>query len=98
MAPPGTNTAGMSIRAIAFRCAGIDLSQEEDNTMPKLTILGLDGTIYIGGDTHGLWTFIYDVYGNLWYERPSVNNWISLPGQRVYVVRVGNSVRKVYLN
>jgi hypothetical protein len=71
---------------------------EEDNTMPKLTILGLDGTIYINGDTHGLWTFIYDVYGNLWYERPAVNNWISLPGQRVYVVKVGNTVRKVFLN
>lgn len=71
---------------------------EEDNTMPKLTILGLDGTIYINGDTHGLWTFIYDVYGNLWYERPAVNNWISLPGKRVYVVKVGNTVRKVFLN
>ena len=67
-------------------------------TKPQLTILGLDGTIYIGGDTHGLWTFIYDVYGNLWYERPAVNNWISLPGQRVYIVRVGNTVRKVFLN
>ena len=71
---------------------------EEDNTMPKLTILGLDGTIYINGDTHGLWTFIYDVYGNLWYERPAVNNWISLPGKRVYVVKVGNTIRKVFLN
>lgn len=65
---------------------------------PQLTIVGLDGTIYIGGDTHGLWTFIYDVYGNLWYERPAVNNWISLPGQRVYIVKVGNTVRKIFLN
>ena len=63
-----------------------------------LHIVGLDGTIYIQGDTHGLWTFIYDVYGNLWYERPSVNNWISLPGPRVYVVKVGNKTRKVFLN
>ena len=72
----------------------IDAEQDE----PNLVITGLDGTIYIGGDTHGLWTFIYDVYGNLWYERPAVNNWISLPGQRVYVVKVGNTVRKVFLN
>ena len=71
---------------------------EEEGKEPQLTILGLDGTIYIEGDTHGLWTFIYDVYGNLWYERPAVNNWISLPGQRVYVVRVGDTVRKVFLN
>lgn len=71
---------------------------EEENNEPQLNILGLDGTIYIEGDTHGLWTFIYDVYGNLWYERPAVNNWISLPGKRVYIVRVGNTVRKVFLN
>ena len=73
-----------------------EIAEEQDE--PKLVITGLDGTIYIGGDTHGLWTFIYDVYGNLWYERPAVNNWISLPGQRVYVVKVGNTVRKVFLN
>lgn len=77
--------------------AAIKQVEEEDNEL-QLTILGLDGTIYIEGDTHGLWTFIYDVYGNLWYERPSVNNWISLPGQRVYIVKVGNTVRKVFLN
>lgn len=76
----------------------IELIEQENNDVPRLTILGLDGTIYIEGDTHGLWTFIYDVYGNLWYERPSVNNWISLPGQRVYIVKVGNTVRKVFLN
>ena len=45
-----------------------------------------------------MWTFIYDVYGNLWYERPAVNNWISLPGQRVYIVRVGEYIRKIFLN
>lgn len=71
---------------------------EDEETTPKLTITGIDGTIYISGDTHGLWTFIYDVYGNLWYERPAVNNWISLPGHRVYVVKVGDTVRKVFLN
>ncbi len=71
---------------------------EEPRPEGDLTIVGIDGTIYIKGDTHGMWTFIYDVYGNLWYERPSVNNWISLPGHRVYIVKVGNTVRKVYLN
>ena len=71
---------------------------EEERPEGKLNILALDGTIYIDGDTHGMWTFIYDVYGNLWYERPAVNNWISLPGPRVYIVRVGNTVRKVFVN
>ena len=71
---------------------------EEPRPEGDLTILGLDGTIYIDGDTHGMWTFIYDVYGNLWYERPAVNNCISLPGKRVYIVRVGDLVRKVLLN
>ena len=74
------------------------IEELEEETPHKLTIVGLDGTIYIGGDTHGLWTFIYDVYGNLWYERPAVNNWISLPGQRVYIVKVGDTVRKLFLN
>lgn len=71
---------------------------EEEFKEPQITILGFDGAIYIDGYNDGLWTFIYDVYGNLWYERPSVNNWITLPGQRVYIVKVGNTVRKVFLN
>ena len=74
--------------------------EEITNERPegKVTILGLDGTIYIQGDTRGMWTYIYDVYGNLWYKRPAGSNWISLPGQRVYIVKVGNTVRKVILN
>lgn len=63
----------------------------------ELTILGLDGSIHVKGDTHGMWTFIYDVYGNLWYERPTTSNWISLPGPRVYIVKVGDTVRKVMI-
>ena len=76
--------------------AAIEKIEEEPEI--ELNIVGIDGTIYIQGDTHGLWTFIYDVYGNLWYERPAVNNWISLPGPRVYIVRVGKTVRKVFVN
>lgn len=71
---------------------------EEPRPEGDINIVGLDGTIYVEGDTHGMWTFIYDVYGNLWYERPAVNNCISLPGPRVYIVKVGNKVRKVFLN
>ena len=70
----------------------------DDRPEGKVTILGLDGTIYIQGDTRGMWTYIYDVYGNLWYKRPAGRNWISLPGPRVYIVKVGDYVRKVILN
>lgn len=71
---------------------------QDERPEGKISITGLDGTIYIGGDTHGMWTFIYDVYGNLWYERPAINNCISLPGPRVYIVKVGDMVRKIGLN
>jgi len=72
--------------------------QELTDPQPQPRIFAYDGTIYILGDTHGMWTRIYDVYGNLWYERPSVTNWITnLPGGRLYIVCVGNVTRKVYL-
>ncbi|MBR6432228.1 MAG: hypothetical protein IKS64_05180, partial [Muribaculaceae bacterium] len=65
----------------------------------KIAITGYDGTIFIHGDTSGMWTYIYDVYGNLWYKRPSGTSrkWISLPGHRLYIVKVGDTVRKVML-
>ena len=73
---------------------------EEIEQGPKqdVHIVALDGTIYIEGDTHEQMTFIYDVYGNLWYERPAVNNTICLPDHRVYIVKVGDTVRKVIIN
>lgn len=67
----------------------------EEDEKSEIKIFGIDGTIYIDGDTRGMWTYIYDVYGTLWYRRPAVNHWISLPGPRVYIVQVGNTVRKV---
>ena len=73
------------------------IEEIEQEPQQDFKIVGLDGTIYIEGDTHGLWTFIYDVYGNLWYERPAVNNTISLPDHRVYIVKVGDTIRKVLL-
>lgn len=76
----------------------VAIEEIEQEPQQHFKIVGLDGTIYIQGDTHGLWTFIYDVYGNLWYERPAVNNTINLPDHRVYIVKVGNTVRKVLLN
>jgi len=86
------------LQLVATSSAPTAIEEVESKPEDNLTIVGVDGTIHIGGDTHGMWTFIYDVYGNLWYERPAVNNWISLPGQRVYIVMVGNKVRKLFLN
>ena len=34
----------------------------------------------------------------MWNKENDVKNWISLPGPRVYIVRVGNTVRKIFLN
>ena len=71
---------------------------EEERPEGKISILGVDGTIYIQGDTGGMWVYIYDVYGTLWYKRRASRNWISLPGPRIYIVKVGDTVRKVMLN
>ena len=74
------------------------IEEIEEETKPNISIVSIDGTIYIGGDTHGMWTAIYDVYGNQWYEGFSTRNWIGLPGPCVYIVRVGDTVRKVIVN
>ena len=74
------------------------IEEIEDETKDNVQIVSLDGTIYIDGDTHGMWTFVYDMYGNQWYEGPSVRNWINLPGPCVYVVKVGDTARKVIVN
>jgi hypothetical protein len=68
---------------------------EEDNPEGNISIVEIDGTIYIEGNTRRLWTYVYDMYGNLWYRRQYDRNWITLPGPMVYIVRVGNTIRKV---
>lgn len=78
--------------------APAEIQDLEDEAEPKFTIIGLDGMIYIKGDTHGLRMDVFDMYGHEWYCRSAVQNWIGLPGQRIYIVRVGNTVRKVLLN
>ena len=73
------------------------IEELEGESAPDFTIIGFDGMIYVDGDTHGLKMYVYDMFGREWYCRTAVNNWISLPGQRVYIVRVGDTVRKVLL-
>lgn len=63
---------------------------------PSITVL--DGVIHISGDNHGTWTTVYDCYGQLYYQRPSVDGVIStLPTGKVYIVIVGDYVQKVRL-
>lgn len=58
----------------------------------------IDGVLHIDGDNHGTWTTIYDMYGRLYYERPSNDGQvITLHRNRVYIVIVGNYVKKVFL-
>ena len=70
---------------------------EEESPENTITIVGVDGTIYIEGDTRGLWNYIYDVYGTLWYKRQYDRNWITMTEPGVYIVKVGDTVRKVIL-
>ena len=65
---------------------------------PQVTICVQGYDIWIVGDTRGMLVSIYDIYGTLWYEQPASTNVISLPGSRVYIVKVGKTVRKVIMN
>lgn len=80
--------------AISIGTSGVEEVIEEQH--PNIHVI--DGTIYISGDNHGKWTTVYDVYGNLYYQRPSINNVIGdLPRNKVYIVIVGKYVKKVFL-
>lgn len=73
------------------------LDDAEEDLKPQLTIYGYGNEIIINGETLGMTVFIYDMYGNLWYEHPASTNVFPLPGPCVYIVKVGNTVRKVYV-
>lgn len=85
----------MTVTVEANQTTGITTAVEEAE---HPTIHVIDGTIYISGDNYGKWTYVYDAYGNLYYQRPAVNNIIGdLPRNRVYIVRVGNYTKKIFL-
>lgn len=73
------------------------IEEIDQEPIDQPSILGIDGTIYVT-NSREQWVYIYDMYGNLWYRRPCVNIGVSLPGPSIYIVRVGNMVRKVMLN
>ena len=67
-----------------------------EKTHPLIHVV--NGTLHIEGDNHGTWTTIYDMYGRLYYERKSNDGQIvTLDRNRVYIVVVGDYVKKVVL-
>ncbi len=71
---------------------------DKDFTTEGPNIYASGGVIYITGDNYGKWLWIHDVYGNLWLERPACEGNVGfLPPGKVYIVRVGDTVKKVVL-
>ncbi len=78
---------------------GIDqLIDEEFPSEPDPIIVAHWGTLYIYGDNYGKLVSVWDMSGRLYYERMSSDSQvIDLPHNRVYVVKVGNYVKKIFL-
>ena len=65
---------------------------------PEPIIVAHFGTIYIYGDTYKRWTSVWDMSGRLYYKRISSDSQvIDLPRNRVYIVKVGNYVKKIFI-
>ena len=91
----GYDDAPVEYTALAPQATPIeDMTQQWIDPM----VYAYNGVIYIKGDNYGTWTEVYDIYGMLYYQRPTVKGEIpDLPRNRVYIVRVGNYVKKVFL-
>lgn len=65
---------------------------------PEPIIVAHQGTIYIYADTYKKWTCVWDMSGRLYYQRISSDaQVIDLPRNRVYIVKVGNYVKKIFV-
>ena len=61
-------------------------------------IIAQGGAIYIGRYREGDWTTVYDSYGRLYYQHPTIDGYIDgLPTGHIYIVVVGDTVKKVAL-
>lgn len=91
----GYDDAPVEYTALAPQATPVeDMTQQWTDPM----VYAYNGVIYIKGDNYGTWTEVYDIYGMLYYQRPTVKGEIpDLPRNRVYIVRVGNYVKKVFL-
>ena len=69
---------------------------EVEKVKPEIWADG--GAIYIRGDRNGTWTSVYGTDGRLYYQHPTLDTFIDgLPQGRIYIVIVGDTVRKVAL-
>lgn len=65
---------------------------------PEPIIVAHFGTIYIYTDTYMKWISVWDMSGKLYYQRISSDSQvIDLPRNRVYIVKVGNYVKKIFI-
>ncbi|MBQ9585147.1 MAG: leucine-rich repeat domain-containing protein [Muribaculaceae bacterium] len=87
------------VDVVVERSTGVDY--HVDNAFPadpEPIIVAHEGTLYIYGDNYNKWVSVWDMSGRLYYKRISSDSQvIDLPRNRVYVVRVGNFVKKIFI-
>lgn len=65
---------------------------------PEPIIVAREGTLYVYGDNYNKMVSVWDMNGRLYYQRISSDaQVIDLPHHRVYIVRVGNYVKKIFV-
>lgn len=65
---------------------------------PEPIIIARQGTLYVYGDNYRKWISVWDMSGRLYYKRISSDaQVIDLPSNRVYIVKVGNYVKKIFV-
>ena len=65
---------------------------------PEPIIIARQGTLYVYGDNYRRLLSVWDMAGRLYYVRMSSDaQVIDLPRNRVYIVKLGNYVKKVFI-
>ena len=97
--PTTSMTDGDSWALAVPATTGIDrIGDEPFSPVPEPLITARYGQIHIWHDNYRVPIRVWDIYGRLYFERFSGGNEaIDLPENRVYVVTVGNYVKKVLL-
>lgn len=65
---------------------------------PEPIIIARQGTLYVYGDNYRKLLSVWDMAGRLYYTRMSSDaQVIDLPRNRVYIVKLGNYVKKIFI-
>lgn len=90
---------GEEIEVEVAATSGIErIDDEPFSPVPEPVITARDGQIHIWTDTYRRAVRVWDIYGNLYFERfTNGNEAVELPGHRVYIVTVDDYVKKVLL-